>query len=71
MTVAKNGKYFSIYVGNLIKRGDVCFNPVEPPLVLTDPVPKEDMSNMIIFENEKPEEKPKEEPKDEGDNQAD
>ena len=37
-TVAKNGKYCSIYVGDGIKRGDTSFNPTEPPEVQSDPV---------------------------------
>lgn len=37
-TVAKNGKYCTIYVGDGIKRGDTSFNPTEPPEVQSDPV---------------------------------
>ena len=33
LTVAKNGKYCSIYIGDGCKRGDTCFNPTEPPEV--------------------------------------
>ena len=36
-TVAKNGKYSSIYVGDGIKRGDQAFDPCEPPEVQADP----------------------------------
>lgn len=37
LTVAKNGQFFSIYVGDCIKRGDTYFNPTEPPEVMADP----------------------------------
>ena len=37
VTVAKNGVYCSIYVGDCIKRGDNYFNPTEPPEVMADP----------------------------------
>jgi hypothetical protein len=37
VTVAKNGQYCSIYVGDCIKRGDTFFNPIEPPEVMEDP----------------------------------
>jgi radial spoke head protein 4/6 len=37
LTVAQNGKFASIYVGYGLKRGDVCFNPTEPPEVQRDP----------------------------------
>ena len=37
VTVAKNGQYCSIYVGDSIKRGDSMFNPTEPPEVMSDP----------------------------------
>jgi hypothetical protein len=33
VTVSQNGKFASIYVGYGLKRGDVCFNPTEPPEV--------------------------------------
>jgi len=36
-TVAKGGKFSSIYIGDLVKRGDSCYNPTEPPEVPTDP----------------------------------
>lgn len=38
VTVSQNGKFASIYVGYGLKRGDVCFNPTEPPEVQRDPV---------------------------------
>jgi radial spoke head protein 4A len=37
VTCAQNGKFASIYVGYGLKRGDVCFNPTEPPEVQKDP----------------------------------
>jgi hypothetical protein len=37
LTVAQSGKFQSIYVGFGLKRGDVCFNPTEPPEVQKDP----------------------------------
>lgn len=37
-TVAKNGKFSSIYVGDGIKRGDQAFDPCEPPEVQSDPI---------------------------------
>ena len=37
-TVAKNGQYCTIYVGDGIKKGDALFNPTEPPLIMKDPV---------------------------------
>lgn len=33
VTVAKNGKFFNIYVGNGIKKGDASMSPTEPPVV--------------------------------------
>ncbi|CDW87426.1 UNKNOWN [Stylonychia lemnae] len=38
ITVAQNGKFANIYVGHGLKRGDVSFNPTEPPDVQKDPV---------------------------------
>jgi len=37
VTVAKNGQFASIYIGDGQKRGDSCFNPTEPPEVNLDP----------------------------------
>jgi hypothetical protein len=37
VTVAKNGKFCTIYVGDGQKRGDSYFNPTEPPEVCLDP----------------------------------
>ena len=41
VTVAKGGKYTSIYVGDAIKRGETSFNPTEPPEVQDDPTEQE------------------------------
>ena len=41
ITIAKNGQYCSIYVGDAIKRGDALFNPTEPPEVQSDPQEQE------------------------------
>jgi hypothetical protein len=38
VTVAQNGRFASIYVGYGLKRGDVCFNPTEPPDIQKDPI---------------------------------
>ena len=37
VSVAKNGKYCNIYVGDCIKKGDSMFNPTDPPEVMGDP----------------------------------
>lgn len=41
ITVAKNGVFCSVYVGDLLKRGDNSFIPTEPPEVLADPAESE------------------------------
>jgi hypothetical protein len=38
LTAAQNGKFVSVYVGYGLKRGDVCFNPIEPPEIMKDPI---------------------------------
>ena len=38
VTVAQGGKFASVYIGYGIKRGDVCFNPTEPPEIQKDPI---------------------------------
>jgi hypothetical protein len=43
VTVAKGGKFTNIYVGYGLKRGDPSFNPVEPPMVLSDPTDQSEM----------------------------
>ena len=40
-TVAKNGVYCNIYVGDCIKRGDNTFIPTDPPEVLNDPLERD------------------------------
>jgi hypothetical protein len=37
-TVAKTGKYSSIYVGDGTKRGSIAYEPTEPPEVQSDPL---------------------------------
>ena len=41
LTVASGNRFASIYVGNGLKRGDVCFSPTEPPEVMSDPFDQE------------------------------
>ena len=42
VTVCKGGQVCNIYIGNLVKRGDSCFNPIEPPEVQKDPLEGEE-----------------------------
>lgn len=37
VTVSKNGKFTSVYVGYGLKRGDASFSPTEPPNVPEEP----------------------------------
>lgn len=37
ITVAKGGKFVSIYIGYGLKKGDSSYNPTEPPEVQKDP----------------------------------
>ncbi len=48
LTVAQNGKFASIYVGYGLKRGDVCFNPTEPPEIQKDPIDQGEQPEVII-----------------------
>ena len=43
VTVAKGGKFTSIYVGYGLKRGGPCQQPVEPGEVLKDPTEAKEM----------------------------
>ena len=43
VTVAKGGKFTNIYVGYGVKRGDPSLNPVEPPMVQSDPADQKEM----------------------------
>ncbi len=52
LTVAKGGKFTTIYVGYGLKHGASSYNPVEPPSVCADPDEDE----------EKPEPNPRHEP---------
>ena len=55
VTVAQNGKFASIYVGYGLKRGDVCFNPTEPPEVQRDPSDQSEMPEPTpLFAPEEP-----------------
>ena len=42
VTVAKNGKYCSIYIGDSVKREGSFFFPTEPPSVLSDPTDQDE-----------------------------
>ena len=37
MTVAKGGKFTTVYIGYGLKHGASSYNPVEPPVVQADP----------------------------------
>ena len=37
VTVAKGSKYVNIYVGDGVKKGESSYNPIEPPVVQSDP----------------------------------
>lgn len=50
VTVSKSGKYYNIYIGDAIKRGDNYFNPNEPPMVMVDPAESDDQSHLIYVE---------------------
>ena len=50
VTVAKGGKYTSIYVGDGIKRGESSFNPTETPEVQTDPAEQVENREPTPFE---------------------
>jgi hypothetical protein len=49
ITVAQNNKFASIYVGFGLKRGDVCFNPTEPPEIQDDPSDQNEMPEVILL----------------------
>ena len=68
LTVAQNGKFASIYVGYGLKRGDVCFNPTEPPEVQRDPVDGSEQPEPtpLVAPEEPPEEDTEKEKKGEG-----
>lgn len=42
VTVAKGGKFTTIYVGYGLKKGDPSYNPIEPPAVQVDPEEEEE-----------------------------
>lgn len=43
LTVAQNNKFATIYVGYGLKKGDNCFNPIEPPEIMKDPTDQMEM----------------------------
>ena len=43
VTVAQNGRFANIYVGYGLKKGDTCFNPIEPPEICRDPTDQAEM----------------------------
>ena len=50
ITVAKGGKFTSIYVGYGVKRGDPSYNPTEPPEVQKDPLDQAEMPEPTPLE---------------------
>jgi hypothetical protein len=66
VSVAKNGKYCTIYVGDGMKRGDNAFNPIETPDVQDDPKDQIEMPEPTPLEA--PEEPPEPNTDDEGKN---
>ena len=69
VTVAKGGKFCSVYVGDGSKRGDCSFNPTETPEVCDDPKDKDAQPEP---QGKDPEEvKPVEENKEEGEEEDD
>lgn len=50
LTVAKGGKFTSIYVGYGMKRGDPSYNPIEPPEVQKDPIDQVEMPEPTPLE---------------------
>ena len=51
ITVAKSGKFCSIYVGDGVKWGDVSYNPTEPPEVMEDPPQQEEQPEPTPLES--------------------
>lgn len=51
-TVSKNGKYCSIYVGDLTKTGGPMYSPMEPPMVNEDPSEADDHPFMKYIEKD-------------------
>ena len=43
ITVSKGGKCTSVYVGHGLKKGDPSYNPIEPPVVQSDPADENEM----------------------------
>ena len=73
VTVAKNGFYCSMYVGDGLKKGDTSFNPTEPPEVQSDPVGQGEMPEPtpLTAPEDPPEEDTDAENKPEGEEEED
>jgi radial spoke head protein 4A len=72
ITCSQNGKFASIYVGYGLKRGDVCFNPTEPPEVQKDPSDQIEMPEPTpLHAPEEPPEPDTDAKKGEGDEEED
>lgn len=72
VTVCKNGKFCSIYVGDAIKQGDSSFNPIEPPEVMGDPSDQIEMPEPTPLEApEEPAEPDTDKPEGEGEEEDD
>ena len=49
LTVSQNGTFANIYVGYGLKRGDISFNPTEPPEVQKDPVDQYEQPEVSFY----------------------
>ena len=49
LTVAQGGTFANIYVGYGLKRGDISFNPTEPPEVQKDPVDQYEQPEVSFY----------------------
>jgi len=48
VTVCSKGRYQTIYIGNAIKAGGLPFNPLGPDMLKTDPIPTEEMPEVLF-----------------------
>jgi hypothetical protein len=71
VTVAQNGKFSNIYVGHGLKRGDMSFNPIEPPDVMKDPVDQLEQPEPTPLIAPELEPEPDTDKKDEGEEELD
>jgi hypothetical protein len=56
VTIAQSGRKFtSVYIGNGLKKGQVCFHPELPPEVMRDPVDLEEQPEPTPLEEPIPE----------------